>query len=41
MKNLSHGEDPEKCVVCGGRIRKVHCTYVCPNCGFRTDCSDM
>jgi hypothetical protein len=34
-------EDPEECIVCGTRIKRVHCTYMCSNCGFRTDCSDL
>ncbi|MBS3133590.1 hypothetical protein J4470_05735 [Candidatus Woesearchaeota archaeon] len=34
-------EDPEECIVCGTKIKRIHCTYFCPNCGFKTDCSDL
>ena len=32
---------PEKeCEVCGSEMYGVHCKLVCPNCGYRRDCSD-
>ena len=30
----------EECEVCGGRMYGLHCKLVCPNCGYRRDCSD-
>ena len=29
----------EDCEVCGGDVRP-HCKLICPNCGYRRDCSD-
>ena len=38
------GEAPEPsgedCEVCGSEMYGLHCKLVCPNCGFRRDCSD-
>ena len=33
----SAGED---CEVCGAEMYGLHCKLVCPNCGYRRDCSD-
>ena len=30
----------EDCVVCGTEMYGLHCKLVCPNCGYRRDCSD-
>ena len=30
----------EECEVCGSEMYGVHCKLVCPNCGYRRDCSD-
>lgn len=30
----------EDCEVCGARMFGLHCKLVCPNCGYRRDCSD-
>lgn len=30
----------EECEVCGGEMYGLHCKLVCPNCGYRRDCSD-
>ena len=30
----------EKCEVCGAEMFGLHCKLVCPNCGYRRDCSD-
>jgi len=30
----------EYCEVCGSEMYGVHCKLVCPNCGYRRDCSD-
>lgn len=30
----------EECEVCGSRMYGLHCKLVCPNCGYRRDCSD-
>ena len=30
----------EDCEVCGTEMYGVHCKLVCPNCGYRRDCSD-
>ena len=28
------------CEVCGTEMYGLHCKLVCPNCGYRRDCSD-
>ena len=33
----SSGED---CEICGSEMYGLHCKLVCPNCGYRRDCSD-
>lgn len=30
----------EKCEVCGAEMFGLHCKLICPNCGYRRDCSD-
>jgi hypothetical protein len=30
----------EDCEVCGMEMFGLHCKLVCPNCGYRRDCSD-
>jgi len=30
----------EECEVCGSQMYGLHCKLVCPNCGYRRDCSD-
>ena len=30
----------EDCEVCGTEMYGFHCKLVCPNCGYRRDCSD-
>jgi rubrerythrin len=30
----------EDCEVCGIEMYGLHCKLVCPNCGYRRDCSD-
>ena len=30
----------EECEVCGQEMYGLHCKLVCPNCGYRRDCSD-
>ncbi len=30
----------ENCEVCGTEMYGLHCKLVCPNCGYRRDCSD-
>ena len=30
----------EECEVCGAQMFGLHCKLVCPNCGYRRDCSD-
>ena len=30
----------EACEVCGAQMYGLHCKLVCPNCGYRRDCSD-
>ena len=30
----------EDCEVCGTEMYGLHCKLVCPNCGYRRDCSD-
>jgi hypothetical protein len=33
-------ESSEECEVCGTEMFGLHCKLVCPNCGYRRDCSD-
>ena len=30
----------ERCEACGTAMYGLHCKLVCPNCGFKRDCSD-
>ena len=30
----------EECELCGSGMFGLHCKLVCPNCGYRRDCSD-
>jgi rubrerythrin len=30
----------EECEVCGTQMYGLHCKLICPNCGYRRDCSD-
>jgi uncharacterized Zn finger protein (UPF0148 family) len=30
----------EECELCGAKMFGLHCKLVCPNCGYRRDCSD-
>jgi hypothetical protein len=30
----------EECENCGMEMLGLHCKLVCPNCGYRRDCSD-
>jgi rubrerythrin len=30
----------EECELCGEEFFGLHCKLVCPNCGYRRDCSD-
>jgi hypothetical protein len=30
----------DECELCGGEMFGLHCKLVCPNCGYRRDCSD-
>ena len=30
----------EECEVCGMEMFGLHCKVICPNCGYRRDCSD-
>jgi rubrerythrin len=29
-----------ECELCGTEMFGLHCKLVCPNCGYRRDCSD-
>lgn len=29
------------CLLCGAPTYGVHCKQICPNCGYREDCSDI
>ena len=31
----------EECERCGAEMFGLHCKLVCPNCGYRRDCSDL
>ena len=30
----------EECELCGTDMFGLHCKLICPNCGYRRDCSD-
>lgn len=30
----------EECELCGAEMYGLHCKLICPNCGYRRDCSD-
>jgi hypothetical protein len=30
----------EECELCGTKMFGLHCKLICPNCGYRRDCSD-
>ncbi len=30
----------EDCELCGSEMFGLHCKLICPNCGYRRDCSD-
>jgi hypothetical protein len=30
----------EECEKCGTEMFGLHCKLICPNCGYRRDCSD-
>ena len=30
----------EECELCGSEMYGLHCKLICPNCGYRRDCSD-
>ena len=30
----------EECELCGSEMFGLHCKLVCPNCGYKRDCSD-
>jgi hypothetical protein len=32
--------DLQECEACGTRMYGLHCKIVCPNCGYKRDCSD-
>ena len=45
-EDVSHPEGPtdvrdlQECEACGTRMYGLHCKIVCPNCGYKRDCSD-
>ena len=43
-EQAQHQEAPEPsgedCEICGSEMYRLHCKLVCPNCGYRRDCSD-
>ncbi len=30
----------EECEICSAEMYGLHCKLICPNCGYRRDCSD-
>ena len=34
------GPSGEECEMCGTEMFSLHCKLICPNCGYRRDCSD-
>ena len=32
--------DLQECEACGTKMYGLHCKIVCPNCGYKRDCSD-
>ncbi|MDP8939189.1 MAG: hypothetical protein M3N10_02650 [Actinomycetota bacterium] len=41
-ESLAQTPEPsgEKCEICNSEMYGLHCKLVCPNCGYRRDCSD-
>lgn len=35
------GQPQDPCPICGAPLFGVHCKLICPNCGYREDCSDL
>lgn len=35
------GSNSRVCLLCGAAMYGVHCKLICPNCGYREDCSDL
>jgi hypothetical protein len=33
--------DQDLCPICGATMFGAHCKLICPNCGYREDCSDL
>lgn len=39
--NSRDDAERERCILCGEAMYGVHCKRICPNCGYREDCSDL
>ena len=46
VEGAHHSEGPidirdlQECEACGTKMYGLHCKLVCPNCGYKRDCSD-
>jgi len=40
QKTEERGNLAERCEACGTEMYGLHCKLVCPNCGYKRDCSD-
>lgn len=39
--NAAAPQPARTCLFCGAVTFGVHCKVICPNCGYREDCSDL
>ena len=39
-RSEARGSVREECELCGSEMFGLHCKLICPNCGYRRDCSD-
>lgn len=37
---MQHEAYQGECEICGYGMYGLHCKIICPNCGYRRDCSD-
>lgn len=42
MGKFDERQPPEVfyCDLCGAEMQNFHCELICPNCGYRRDCTD-
>jgi len=38
--NVKETSEKIMCEICNTEMYELHCKLICPNCGFKWDCSD-